>query len=143
MTLESGKAPARVDQSGGRPLDAHYVGFFERFNRQRYFEAHEILEQLWLPARSSPNGLFYKGLIQLAGAFVHVQKNRPGPALALLALAEANLARYPGTHESLNVDAALNLIRTWLHSLRSTQSETIFLRVEPAPKLEFQVGTGE
>ena len=83
------------------------VSYFECFNQQRFFEAHEVLEALWLPQRQGPNGSFYKGLIQLAGAFVHLQKNRLGPAVALFELARANLQKYPAIHEGLAVDGVL------------------------------------
>ena len=76
--------------------DPHYLSYFECFNQQRFFEAHEVLEVLWLTQRDGPNGPFYKGLIQLAGAFVHWQKNRPGPAVALFKLAQTYLQQIPG-----------------------------------------------
>ena len=98
--------------------DPCYVGFFECFNRQRFFEAHEVLEALWLPQRQGPNGSFYKGLIQLAGAFVHWQKKRPGPAVALFELARTNLRNYPATHEGLNLKAVLAMTDEWLNLLR-------------------------
>lgn len=99
------------EQNGN--LSPNYTGFFERFNRREFFEAHDVLEQLWLKDKYGPDGLFYKGLIQLAGAFVHVQKSRTGPALALLRLARGNLCRYPGEHERLNVPEVLDLIGEW------------------------------
>ena len=71
--------------------DPRYLKYFECFNQQRFFEAHDVLEALWLPQRQGPNGSFYKGLIQLAGAFVHWQKQRPGPAVALFKLARTYL----------------------------------------------------
>jgi predicted metal-dependent hydrolase len=103
----------------GQDYDPRYLEYFERFNRQRYFEAHEVLEALWLPQRQGPNGLFYKGLIQLAGAFVHWQKNRPGPAAALLGLARANLREYPALHEGLNVAGTLAMVEEWLARLQT------------------------
>jgi predicted metal-dependent hydrolase len=102
----------------GQDYDPRYVEYFERFNRQRFFEAHEVLEALWLAQRRGPNGPFYKGLIQLAGAFVHWHKNRPGPAAALLGLARANLRQYPAIHEGLNVVGALAMMEEWLRRLR-------------------------
>jgi predicted metal-dependent hydrolase len=63
-------------------MDPHYLGYFECFNQQLFYEAHDVLEELWLAQRRQPNDLFYKGLIQLAGAFVHLQKNRLKPAAA-------------------------------------------------------------
>ena len=54
----------------------HYLGYFACFNRQLYYEAHDVLEELWLPIRGTPQARFYQGLIQMAGGFVHLQKNR-------------------------------------------------------------------
>lgn len=101
----------------GQRLDAHYLGYFDCFNRQLFFEAHEVLEALWLPSRGGPNGKYYQALIQLAGAFVHLQKNRLPPAGALLRLAQANLARYPRQHEELDLAAVQRLIGDWLAAL--------------------------
>jgi len=101
----------------GQKLDAHYLGYFDCFNRQLYYEAHDVLEDLWLPDRHGANGNFYKGLIQLAGAFVHLQKNRLRPAAALLKLASANLEKYSSPHERLNLVAVRQLIAGWLWQL--------------------------
>jgi len=101
----------------GQKLNPHYLGFFECFNRQLFYEAHEVLEHLWLKDKHGPNGAFYKGLIQLAGAFVHVQKGRPQPAAALLKLTLANLEKYPAIHEYLSVETTCNLARKWLQTL--------------------------
>ena len=101
----------------GNQFDPHYLGFFECFNRQNFFEAHEVLEELWLAQRGTPNELFYKALIQLAGAFVHVQKKRRQPAIALLGLAHRNLGKYPTPFESLDLDRLQRLIRCWIELL--------------------------
>ena len=105
--------------------DPRYLRFFECFNRQLYFEAHEVLEALWLPQRQGPHGPFYKGLIQLAGAFVHLQKNRPGPAARLLELAQGNLQQFPATYEGLAVGAVLALIEDWRRRLRGEAPATV------------------
>ena len=124
---------------GGEDYDPRYLSYFDLFNRQRFFEAHEVLEAVWLPQRQGPNGSFYKGLIQLAGAFVHWQKNRPGPAAALFELARANLRKYPGTHERLNVKAVLVMTDEWLRQLKAAD-----LRINPpgsagAPQLRLEL----
>jgi predicted metal-dependent hydrolase len=106
-------------------VDPRYAGFFALFNRQKFYEAHDVLEDLWLPDRRGHNGNFYKGLIQLAGAFVHLQKNRLKPAAALFDLARKNLETYPAAHERLDVAAVLNLIADWrcrLEADRFTQN---------------------
>ena len=98
-------------------MPAHYLGYFALFNQQLFFEAHEVLESLWLPVRRDAGGDFYKGLIQLAGAFVHLQKNRLRPAAALFRLAQANLEKYPSPHERLNLTAVCLVIHGWHRQL--------------------------
>jgi hypothetical protein len=119
----------------GQDYDPRYVEYFGRFNRQRFFEAHEVLEALWLPQRQGPNGPFYKGLIQLAGAFVHWHKNRPGPAAALLELARANLQKYPATHDGLNVVGTLAKVEEWLHRLKAAGATGQPLALSNPPQL--------
>lgn len=113
MSKKSGKIAELIAGCHGRGRNAYYLGYFECFNRGLYYEAHDVLEELWLPLRREPAGNFYKGLIQLAGAFVHLQKNRLKPAAALFALAETNLRAYPATHEALDLAVVLALIADW------------------------------
>ena len=97
-----------------------------------------MLEDSWLKNKNGPNGAFYKGLIQLAGAFVHLQKNRLRPAAALFKLAQANLEKYPREHEHLNLAAVCALIQRWLGSLEAAQFETNPLTDGNAPKLALE-----
>jgi len=119
-------------------LDPHYAGYFERFNRGDYYEAHDVLEQLWLKERHGANGAFYKGLIQLAGAFVHLRKDRLRPAAVLFKLAEANLRKYPGMHEHLDVPAVLGLIQKWLGRLEQLKFASNPLDTEGRPQLRLE-----
>ncbi len=135
MSKKSGKIAGRIACFQGRELTAHYLGFFDCFNDQLFYEAHDVLEELWLPDRKGPNGDFYKGLIQLAGAFVHLQKERLKPSAALFKLARTNLAKYPATHERLDVAAVLRLIEVWLGWLESDAFEVNPLRQRPPPAL--------
>ena len=102
-----------------REYDPRYLDYFDCFNQQRFFEAHAVLEALWLAQRQGVNGPFYQGLIQLAGAFVHLQKNRPGPATALFELARANLSKYPTPHDGLDVKHVQRVIDEWLRQLKT------------------------
>jgi predicted metal-dependent hydrolase len=135
MSKKSGAIAELIEQFQGQDLDAHYLGYFECFNRQLYFEAHDVLEELWLAQRSGPNYGFYKGLIQLAGAFVHLQKNRLRPAAALFKLADANLEKYPASHERLQVANVRGLIRDWLRRLETGNFEVNPLTSASAPRL--------
>ena len=136
MSKKSGQIQARVAKFRGQTLDAHYLGYFDCFNRQQFYEAHDVLEALWLADRRGPDGDFYKGLIQLAGAFVHVQKNRLGPAQALLRLARSNLEKYPARHHQLDVSNVLGLIGVWLQRLELPGEVSVLLAEGSPPSLE-------
>ena len=116
--------------SGPRgPYDAYFV----YFNRQQFYEAHDVLEHLWLQDRRGPNDNFFKALIQLAGAFVHLQKNRLKPAAALFRLSRSYLEPYPAKHEGLDVPVVIALIDHWLSLL--SFSETNPIHSEAAPQI--------
>ena len=116
-------------------MDAHYLAFFECFNQQLFFEAHDALEGLWLPQRHGPNGAFYKGLIQFAGAFVHVQKQRTGPAAALFKLARTNLKSYPAIHERLSLLEVRSMLEQWLQKIESAEVWVPKLEPSNVPRL--------
>lgn len=135
MTHKSGKVAEMVAQFAGHRLDARYLGYFDCFNRQLYYEAHDVLEDLWLLDRKGPDGDFFKGLIQMAGAFVHLQKERLRPAEALFRLADTNLAKYPPHHHATNVADLLAMIAFWREALAKRQFETNPLRELTAPNI--------
>jgi uncharacterized protein len=129
---------AMVGQFRAGELDPRYTGYFELFNRRKFYEAHDVLENLWLKDRNGVNGSFYKGLIQLAGAFVHLQKNRLRPAAALFILARTNLEKYPRVHERLNLKIVCELVEKWLADLESRHFEINPLTDNSAPKLALE-----
>ncbi|MEK7674899.1 MAG: DUF309 domain-containing protein [Verrucomicrobiota bacterium] len=135
MSKKSARIAALIDGCQGQALDARYLGYFACFNGQLFYEAHDVLEDLWLPARQGPHGSFYKGLIQLAGAFVHLQKNRLRPAASLFKLARLNLQRYSPVHEQLDVTRILGLAEDWLARLEGAQFAKNPLTETNAPQL--------
>jgi predicted metal-dependent hydrolase len=84
-----------------------------------FFEAHEVLEVLWLANKQSQTRIS-RGLIQFAGAFVHLQKNRLRPSAALLKSARANLQQYPRSRK-VDLKHLLELIAEWLGRLESSE----------------------
>lgn len=138
MSHKSARIAAMVEQFRTGNLDPHYSGYFELFNRQKFYEAHDVLENLWLADKHGANGNFYKGLIQLAGAFVHLQKNRLRPSAALFKLARTNLEKYPRVHEHLNLQTVGDLIKKWLDDLERTHFTINPLTAENALKLKLE-----
>jgi uncharacterized protein len=141
MTNKSRRISEMIEPFRGQDLDAHYLAYCDCFNRQLFFEAHDVLEELWLSQRNGANAAFHKGLIQLAGAFVHLQKGRLRPAAALFKLAEANLERYAASHEHLDVKGALRLIRESLSKLEGTQFTWNPLSDDSAPRVRLESGS--
>ena len=56
-----------------KPSDHRFEKFTVNFNAELFFEAHEVLEDLWRETKG-PERDFYHGLIQVAAAYVHVQR---------------------------------------------------------------------
>ena len=139
--LPAGPAPA---------LDPHYTGYFACFNAAQYYEAHDVLEQLWLRTHDA-NHAFFKGLIQIAGAFVHLQKQhlRPDhpkdgrrlrPAARLFDLGVKNIAPFAPVHLRLDVAALCALCTRHAGAL----TESTFTRnpwtPERLPRVELSAG---
>jgi len=139
VSRKSKRIAEMVADHHGQKLDPHYLGYFQCFNQQLFYEAHEVLEHLWLNDRQGPNGAFYKGLIQLAGAFVHLQRNHPQPAAALFKLALANFNHYPRIHEHLNLETTCQLARKWLEELERTRFGANPLAGRSAPELKLEI----
>jgi uncharacterized protein len=64
------------------------------FNEARFFEAHEVLEDVWR-ANSGPEKRFLQGLIQLAVALHHHSTGNLRGARSVLARSARNLHGYP------------------------------------------------
>jgi predicted metal-dependent hydrolase len=105
---------------GDTPLDRRYLGYFACFNKQLFYEAHDVLEDLWLLKKGDPIYLFYKGLIQLAGAFVHLSKGKTNPAARLFRLAQANLGGFAPECESLDLRELLARVQSWIDILEKS-----------------------
>ncbi|MGA0111056.1 MAG: DUF309 domain-containing protein, partial [Chthoniobacterales bacterium] len=70
------RVAGRGHEGGFHPC---YLDYFRLFNAQEYYEAHDVLEHLWLDAEGERH-VFYKALIQFAGGYVHLQHHRREPA---------------------------------------------------------------
>ncbi len=109
--------------------DPRYLGYFKCFQNQLYYDAHDVLEDLWLEDKKSPDQLYYKGLIQAAGAFVHLKLHyeyphhsvhgaRLHPAGRLLTLARKNLEGYAPHHLDFWVDEFILLLDSYACRLK-------------------------
>jgi len=131
-----------------RGRDVRYAAYFHHFNRGDYYEAHDVLESLWLEqGRKAKSAAFYQGLIQLAGGFVHLRKHhehpthrvhgkRLGPAARLLKLAEKNIEPYGLEWEGLEIGPVLELARETIRKLEAEEFSRNPWEPERKPKIE-------
>ena len=136
------------DDQNETASNPYYLAYFQCWNEQRYYEAHDVLEHLWLQT-DSDDGNFFKGLIQAAGAFVHLQKNyeqpthakhsrRLAPAIRLFRLAEANLAPYGPIRHRFDVEQFLEVLRNFRSATSPRDPMHNPWSPETAPKLELR-----
>ena len=133
-------------------FDPCFLGYFKCFNEGRYYEAHDLLEHLWLKdGRGSPDYRFHKGLIQLAGGFVHLklQRGNPShpkhgrrmrPARRLFLLAIENLSPYAPHHGGISLSDPLELAARFAVLIEEGRFEQNPWDPEEVPKLPLPAG---
>ena len=85
----------------------------ELFNGERYWESHEALEVAWRKA-SDPEKEILQGIILLAAALVHLQKDEPGIALSVMSRAQEKLERHAGNYGGVNLDKVKSQVSAML-----------------------------
>lgn len=145
--LESG-GDADVD-STDIARNHFYRAFFRCWNERQYYEAHDVLEHLWLRTTSEDSN-YFKGLIQAAGAFVHLKKQfehpehpkhgqRLAPAVRLFRLAEKNLAPFEPARHGFNVATFRTMLDRYARAILDSDQRKNPWTPERAPKLELKM----
>ena len=80
----------------------HYVHGISLFNSEKFWEAHEAWEEIWLEA-DGVQSEFLQGLIQCAAALLKYSRNEPAPAKRLYETSERRLLLCPDRYMGLNV----------------------------------------
>jgi uncharacterized protein len=86
------------------------------FNSQKFFEAHEVWEEVWL-VEAEPEKTFLQGLIQLAAAYHHYEHGNPSGAESLLASGIVKLSRFPEHHRGLSIGELREAAKRWARLL--------------------------
>ncbi|CDI04873.1 conserved hypothetical protein [Candidatus Nitrosotenuis uzonensis] len=85
------------------------------FNEERFWEAHEVLEGVWKKCFEGERDLV-QGIILVAAAFVHYQKDETSICLSVLGRALDKLANATGTYHNINIDLLRNNIKSIISS---------------------------
>ena len=100
------------------------------FNQQKYFEAHEVWESVWMHSQGELR-LFYQALIQAAAALLHLRNGNRIGAENLLRLSKEKFAHVGVTLLGLNVQAFCKNI--------SLFADGATFDFENAPKIQLSV----
>lgn len=109
-----------------------YLEFFQCYHREEYWEAHEVLEELWQTQREND---FYHGLIQIAAIMHQLRRGKVLGARKLATSAIRYLEPYAPSKDGVAVDQVLEWLRKCLNILpegieRMEQSELKKLGIE-------------
>ncbi len=92
----------------------------KEFNRQFFFEAHDVWEELWMSegllAEETTGGhrLFYQGLIQTAVGFYHLSNENYKGACSQLGKALSKLEQYLPSFHGINTQLLVDDVRVCL-----------------------------
>ncbi len=109
------------------PYPTEYREYFRLFNERDFFEAHEVLEDLWV-IEVEPLKMYYKGLIQAAVAICHWERGNISGARRLYLSASGYLSPYPEQYEGF----ALGDFRRCLHDIFAPLKDSL---PTPPPEL--------
>jgi len=113
---------------------AEQVGeFVHLFNSQEYFEAHEVLEDLWV-IEVEPFKSYYKGLIQVAVALCHWHRGNVSGALKLWNSGTAYVAPFPAVVDGLRSGDLIDGLAPCFERLKMDQRSE-FPAKDSLPKL--------
>lgn len=106
----------------------YWVGI-QLFNDRRFFEAHEVLEDVWRAA-PAPEKKFLQGLIQLAVGFHHHSTGNIVGAQSLISRGARNLSVYPEEFGGVRLGGMLREVFAWQRALEQGAAPP------PLPRLE-------
>ena len=85
----------------------------DHFNAERFFEAHEVWEEVWRSTTPEPRQLL-QGLIQIAVAMLHHRdRGRPAVARRVLAKGRRRVEPYRPSALGLDLESLLSGVETW------------------------------
>jgi predicted metal-dependent hydrolase len=73
------------------------------FNNEKFWGAHEVLESVWKDAHHEEKDLL-NGIILIAAAFVHDEKDESSICIAILSRAMKKLSKVEGLYFGMNLD---------------------------------------
>ena len=98
-----------------------YERGLELFNAGEFFDAHEVLEDVWRAAPAEEKK-FLQGLIQLAVGLHHYSRGNLAGARSLLARGNRNLGAYPERHRGIDLRQLRGRVEQWVQALENNET---------------------
>jgi hypothetical protein len=102
-------------------MDDRFYRGLEEFNNARFFEAHEVLEDLWHEYRDVDR-IFIQGIIQIAAAFYHLQSHNIKGAASQFTKGSEKLAHFLPAYKDISVAKLLEDVRENQERIQQTTS---------------------
>jgi len=111
-----------------------YMRGIALFNRAEFFQAHEVLEDIW---RAAPveDKKFLQGLVQVAVAFHHYSTGNFVGMRSVMERAMRNLTRHPQRMEGIQLAPLMRSLAKWREAMDNGQPHPPLPRMELAPTL--------
>ena len=125
------------------PADERFLKGLELFNKNEFYECHEVIESLWLETPcGDPHRDLFKGVIQAAAAVYQFERGILSGALGLYRSSVQYLDKYTPWALGLNVAKLIQEIKICFKSLNEWDGKTkLELKGSLIPKLEFKNAT--
>ena len=124
----------RIDAEHERIYPREYIEGIEHFNARRYFEAHEIWEEIWLRS-SGDTKLFYQMLIQAAVGLHHYERGNTRGGRGMHNRVVEKLQLLPSFYMSLDLADFSEQFRNFFADLIENNIEAAPAADKPRPRI--------
>ena len=149
----SAEAPPECEQSSLESIDEtpaydttqpgiyppQYIEGIEHFNAGRYFDAHEVWEEIWLHS-SGDTKVFYQMLIQAAVALHHYERGNARGARGMHINVVEKLSRLPSFLMSLDLNDFSRQFKAFFAELIENNDESSPVPDRPRPRIRLVSG---
>lgn len=118
-------------------MDERFHQGIRDFNERRFFEAHDVWEDLWHEYREADR-LFLQGLIQVAVGFYHLENGNSKGSHSQFTKALAKLEPYVPHHQGIETENLLRSVRHWLAvAERMKRGESVESSSAEFPRIQY------
>jgi predicted metal-dependent hydrolase len=108
----------------------------EEFNREFFFEAHDLWEELWMETTGN-HRVFYQGLIQTAVGFYHLSNGNYKGACSQFGKALGKLDQYLPSYHGINTASLVERVRLCLAAAEELREKGGPFDTSLIPRIEY------